>query len=246
MIRCRILNIHFLKPITSHLENELKFAPLLATSTNNLTDFLYRFLPKYEKIVGKSGAVVECGVGYGRSALLLIQCAEILKDKCNFFFFDSFEGFPELGPQDLEENGSTPIALKGRWNVIEPRDLARYIQMSMDFDVERSKKVIGRTSIVQGFVEQSLDAEIARIKNSGGIKFLHLDLDLYTGYKVCLEKLYELVVPGGVICFDEYHTGATKKFPGPRRAVIDFFSIHGLNIDEIKLDKTGKAFYFKH
>lgn len=222
------------------------FLPLLITNKSNLTHFLYRFFPKYVKISELKGAVVECGVGYGRSALLLVQCAEILEDECNFFFFDSFEGFPELSAEDKNQPGQTSTAKKGEWNYIQPKDLARYILMSFRYDMERARKVLERTSIIKGFVEQSLTKEVlARIRATGGIKLLHLDVDLYSSYKVCLEKLYDLVVPGGVICFDEYHTTSLKKFPGSKLAIDEFFASRGIEIDRIALDGIGKAYYLK-
>jgi len=55
----------------------------------------------------------------------------------------------------------------------------------------------------------------------GSIAILHLDCDLYGSYKVALECLYENVVPGGVIMFDEYENAT---FPGARRAIDEFFA----------------------
>jgi hypothetical protein len=222
------------------------FLPLLATNTDNLSHFLYRFFPKYLKISGLKGAVVECGVGYGRSALLLIQCAEILEDKCNFFFFDSFEGFPELSSEDKNQPGQTSCASKGEWNYIQPSDLVQFIAISFKHNKERAQEVLAKTSIIKGFVEDSLtDEMLAKISAVGGIKFLHLDVDLYSAYKTCLERLYDLVVPGGVVCFDEYHTSSLKKFPGSKRAIIEFFNLRGIDANRIMLDAIGKAYYFK-
>jgi len=224
------------------------FLPLLTTNTSNLSHFLYRFFPKYLKVSALKGAVVECGVGYGRSALLLVQCAEILEDKCNFFFFDSFQGFPELTSEDKNQPGQTSCASKGEWNYIQPNDLAGFIAMS--FGVGHNDKVaqeaLRRTFIIKGFLEDSLtDQCIGKINAVGGIKFLHLDVDLYSAYKTCLERLYDLVVPGGVVCFDEYHPNSLKKFPGSKRAIDEFFVSRGIDPNRIMLDAIGKAYYYK-
>ena len=218
----------------------------LSTNVGNLKLFLYRFFPKFVKIVNLKGAVVECGVGYGRSALLLIQCAEILEEDCDFFFFDSFEGFPELSEQDINQELQISSPHKGEWNCIEPDELRKVISLSFRHDRERGMKVLGRTAIVKGFVEESLTHDVLKkIKNVGGIKFLHLDVDLYSAYKACLEKLYDLVVPGGVICFDEYHPQSLKKFPGSKLAIDEFFASRGLNVERIQFDSSGKAYYYK-
>jgi hypothetical protein len=50
---------------------------------------------------------------------------------------------------------------------------------------------------------------------------VHLDCDIYESYKTCLDSLYDQVVPGGVILFDEY---ACPVWPGATRAVDEFFS----------------------
>ena len=52
------------------------------------------------------------------------------------------------------------------------------------------------------------------------IDVLFLDCDLYESYLDCLHNLYEQVVSGGVIIFDEYYS---HKYPGARVAVNEFF-----------------------
>jgi hypothetical protein len=56
--------------------------------------FLY-FARMYSKINGVDGEIVECGVGFGRSLLML---AYLLKDESSdrqIFAFDTFEGLPQ-------------------------------------------------------------------------------------------------------------------------------------------------------
>ena len=52
------------------------------------------------------------------------------------------------------------------------------------------------------------------------IEILHIDCDLYKAYLDCLNNLYERVVEGGCIIFDEYFS---LKYPGARDAVNEFF-----------------------
>ena len=49
---------------------------------------------------------------------------------------------------------------------------------------------------------------------------LHLDCDLYESYKISLTNLYDKVVAGGIIMFDEYDD---QRWPGARRAIDEFF-----------------------
>ncbi len=41
--------------------------------------------------------------------------------------------------------------------------------------------------------------------------FIHLDRDIYSSYKECLQLLYENLTPGGVVVFDDYRA---PKRPG--------------------------------
>ena len=52
------------------------------------------------------------------------------------------------------------------------------------------------------------------------IAILHIDSDLYESYLTCLNNLYENIIDGGIIIFDEYYS---HKYPGARVAVNEFF-----------------------
>jgi hypothetical protein len=54
--------------------------------------------------------------------------------------------------------------------------------------------------IVEGFVDETLP----NFPKDRRIAFVHLDLDLYEGYRDALEYLFPLMVPGGIVAFDEY------------------------------------------
>jgi hypothetical protein len=66
---------------------------------------------------------------------------------------------------------------------------------------------------------------------------VHLDVDLYEGYRDGLKYLYPMVVPGGIIAFDEYREfqpwnpeyvapdgRLIEKWPGCTKAVDDFLA----------------------
>jgi len=53
------------------------------------------------------------------------------------------------------------------------------------------------------------------------IKLVFIDCDLYESYMSALNGCYDRMVRGGVIVFDEYYS---KKYPGARVAVDEFFS----------------------
>lgn len=55
-------------------------------------------------------------------------------------------------------------------------------------------------------------------EDMGPISFAHIDCDQYRGCKSAIELIWPLMVPGGIIAFDDY-----PGFDGIRKAVDDFF-----------------------
>jgi len=72
-------------------------------------------------------------------------------------------------------------------------------------------------------------------KRMGPIALLRLDGDWYESTKICLDGLYNHVVPGGVVVIDDY-----GHWEGCRRAVDEFIagSKHPIFLNHI--DYTGR------
>ena len=63
-----------------------------------------------------------------------------------------------------------------------------------------------------------------KIKNINSISFINLDLDLYSGHKVVLEKTFKKLSKHGLIYFDDIIPKDKKPpFPGAYVAVREFF-----------------------
>jgi O-methyltransferase len=65
---------------------------------------------------------------------------------------------------------------------------------------------------------------------------LHIDGDWYESVKVCLDALYDRVVPGGIIQFDDY--GYWK---GARKAVDEFMAKREIKVPLKRLDYSGRS-----
>lgn len=65
------------------------------------------------------------------------------------------------------------------------------------------------------------------------VAVLHVDTDVYGPAIVALEEIWDRMVKGGVIIFDDYGT-----FPGETKAVDDFF--RGKNVEIKKLTTSHK------
>lgn len=185
----------------------------------------------YEKIAGVHGDVVECGVGKMGSFRVLASLVE--KDTTNrvLWGFDSFEGFPSPSPED--ESPRNPK--KGEWKFIEPEDVPKVL-LVLGFNENFIDK---RIKVVKGFVKDSLPQS-----SVGDIAFLHLDVDLYESYKMCLHYLFPKVVPGGVVLFDEYmNRDEAERFPGAKKAIDEYLANSKYEMQRDK--RSGKFFLVK-
>jgi hypothetical protein len=69
------------------------------------------------------------------------------------------------------------------------------------------------------------------------IVFLHLDCDWYESVRLCLERFYDAVVPGGAVVFDDYGF-----WSGCRKAVDEFMTEHSINVRLTPIDSTSHYF----
>jgi hypothetical protein len=155
------------------------------------------------------GEIVECGVGGGLSLGMLGLLTEDGEQRRRIWGFDSFEGLPEPSAQD--EAHREPERVKaGRLAHGEAEVRAGLVGAGFsNRDLKR------RFVLVKGFFPVSFP------QYSGDrIALLHLDVDLYQSYKDCLEWFEPLVVPGGVIAFDEYRS---RHWVGATAAVDEYF-----------------------
>ena len=103
--------------------------------------------------------------------------------------------------------------------------------------IEEAKKVKEKANVpvevVKGYFEDTI-----KDYNGGPIAVLHIDCDLYQSYKTVLETLYDKVVTGGLIMFDEYGEG--EKWPGGVQAVNEFFEDKNVEFFRYQFPEFGK------
>ena len=172
-----------------------------------------------ERRVG--GAIVQCGVWRGGAAALMARASRASNRR--MWLFDSFEGFPAPGAEDGAKGG---IAA-GDWTA--PADDAREAMRRLGVDA-------ARVSIVPGWFRTTLPRAAPSI---GAIAILSIDAVLYASVKICLESLYDQVVPGGVVILDDY-----GYWPGCRRATHEFLARHAPTV-ELRLTLTRACWFSK-
>jgi len=146
----------------------------------------------------------------------------------NIYGFDSFEGFPEPTIEDASPRNPK----KGEWKVMTREQLLKILEIMR----LPNTFIRDHVRISKGYFEDTVPkSQISKIA------LLHLDVDLYASYKVCLENLFPKIVDGGVVLFDEY--GSTVSFPGAKKAIDEYFN--GTSYVISKDDISGKYFVIK-
>jgi O-methyltransferase len=149
--------------------------------------------------LGLLGDFCECGVYRGGTAMLLNQLLARFDPRGPrmLHIFDTFTGSPEPTPgKDIHERG--------------------------DFGDASEVKVRGRlpfatrVSVHPGLIPASFACS-----GLDKIVFAHVDVDLYQSVLDCCRYIYQRLVVGGFIVFDDY---GFPECPGARQAVDSFFA----------------------
>lgn len=168
--------------------------------------YVQSMLQRVEQI---DGDIVECGVSIGHGLLYFALLSEMMGHQRQFWGFDSFSGFPQSTQQDTKADGSFQVE-HGDYGT--PTDIVHRVLQDGRVSAELIQNDL---KLVKGYFENTL------LDFNRPIALLHLDCDLHDSIHTCLTYLYEDVVPGGLIMFDEY---LDPNFPGAKTAVDNFFA----------------------
>lgn len=176
------------------------------------------------------GDFVECGVWKG-GAVGLMALANIKKGiaRRKLHLFDAFE---EICAPNKDIDGERAIKevkdLLGNNALINGEMIplkGLYDRFGGPSDINECKNLIENTigyptNYVQYHKGWFQDTVPAKAKEIDKIAILRLDGDWYESTKVCLENLYDKVVPNGIIIFDDYGL-----YDGCKKAVDEFLEI---------------------
>lgn len=157
----------------------------------------------YKKIIGLPGDVVELGVFKGSSLIQFGTFRELLENRNarKLIGFDVFDRFPN----DSELAGD--IQFVTEWN----EETGESFLSKEDIEDILDNKGISNYELIKGNIMSTLDDYLEHNPHLR-IALLHIDCDVYEPSKIALDKLFDRVVRGGVIIFDDYGVieGETK------------------------------------
>lgn len=157
----------------------------------------------------RNGNLAEVGCFNGGSTKLICEA----KKENNLFVFDTFEGLPEVEEIDKSENKFECNFEKGQYK-------ANYD------DVKDYLKSYKNVFLHKGIFPQTNSEKI----NDKKFIFVHLDVDIYSSTKDCLEFFYPRMEKGAILISHDYSTAK-----GVKKAFDEFFK----NKEEVVLELTG-------
>ncbi len=170
------------------------------------------------------GSFVECGIFKGDMAWVVAQAIGDAKLP-PFYLYDSFDGFSDRysSPDDYPLN---PRFLEYANGFYREPGLYEYVKA----------RFAGQSQVIvtKGFLPEALD-EIC----PDTIGFLHVDLNSPKAEVLVLERLFDKVLPGGVVVFDDY---GWKLFSEQKDAEDAFMAARGYQILELP---TGQGLVVK-
>jgi hypothetical protein len=137
------------------------------------------------------------------------------------WLFDTFEGLPAPTSQDPDFE----IANLFTGTCLGTLDEVQHLFGELHVE--------DRVHFVKGLFQETLPTA-----SVSEIALLHIDGDWYESVKTCLDNLYDKVVPGGIIQFDDY--GYWK---GARKAVDEFIDARKIRAPLTRLDYSGRLLF---
>lgn len=190
-----------------------------------LTSHLTR-LPKmlahyesYKSIINLPGHIVECGVFKGASFIRFCTYREILESPYSrkIIGFDAFGKFPE-------QNNDNDQAFVERFEGLAGDGIS-VDELKAVF----SHKGFNNYELIQGDITDTIP-DYASNHPELKIALLHIDVDVYKPSVNILHQLFDRVVSGGLIAFDDF-----GMVDGETRAIDEFFSERDVIIEKLPI-----------
>lgn len=185
----------------------------------------------YKKILGLPGTVVELGVFKGGGIVQWSTFRELLENENSraIVGFDMFGEFPQVDKVDSDKKFVEDWNDKFKDEFVSREDIYKSLEL----------KKISNVELVKGNIFETLPSYIKKHREMR-ISLLHIDTDVYEPCKLGLELLFDRVVPGGLIVFDDYSV-----IEGETVAVDEFFKDKKVKFHKLSLSHSKPVFMVK-
>jgi O-methyltransferase len=158
-----------------------------------------------------SGHIMEIGVWRGGTGVLIARQAKNSKIKESVFLCDTFKGVVKAGLNDATYEGG------------EHADTGKEM-------VEKllSENRLDNVEILEGIFPEQTATNVENLK----FRFVHIDVDVYQSAKDVNEWIWNRLLPGGVIVYDDYGFASCDgitKYVEEQTGMDDRIIIHNLN-----------------
>jgi O-methyltransferase len=175
------------------------------------------------------GVLVECGVLAGDMQKLWITELQKKNNVRDIYLYDTFEGMVQPGEHDY--TGGTAILYYMNNEMVHESWKNQIISENTNgwcyCPLEYVKEKLNSTGYPQDKLNYIVGDVMETLKNASNIPekiaILRLDTDWYESSKYELEQMYDNVVTGGLIIFDDYY-----HWNGQKKATDEFFQSRGI------------------
>lgn len=191
-----------------------------------------RFVTLYELfklVVEVKGSIVECGVFRGFGLMTWAHLSAVIEPANltrRIYGFDTFAGFPNVGPKDANPHKSPST---GELRADSYDDLAEIIRI---YDQDRFLGHVDKVHLVKGDVTQTIPAFLEE-RSHLVVSLLFLDLDVHEPTRVALQHFLPRMPKGAVIAFDELDNPI---WPGETLAALETVGLRNLRIRRFPWD----------
>lgn len=149
--------------------------------------------------------IIEVGTYRGRGLKALLDLCATLDINVHITGMDSFEGLPALSDQDARyAPANASYRNRVLFSDVTEREVRAYI----------GEENRDRYTLVKGYFSDT----IATLEETEYVMAI-IDCDLYSSHMDVMPYLYERLLPGGIMFFDDYHSG---QYPMAKVAIDEF------------------------
>lgn len=186
------------------------FNGFIFSDDRNVFNKLYMRIKFYEMTRHVFGDIVECGVFKGSGILTWLKILD-MNEPNSIRKVIGFDHFDPSFVNDLNDpvEKRTMGSVFTRVSNLNEQDLSKEAVQARinDAGIKQSKYELVAGDVCETTLTYKQDRPGARIS------VLYLDMDLYKPTKAALDNLWDMVVPGGIVVFDEhaYHAWTETK-----------------------------------